>query len=60
MSLYLENLERYICRNLKPGCFRVLLSANLKCLIEQYDNVKTLKWLLWEKLSGGGGGVNVL
>lgn len=26
---YLENLDKYICLNLKPGCFNVLLSANL-------------------------------
>ena len=28
---YLDNLERYICLNLKPGSFNILLSANLKC-----------------------------
>ena len=27
---YLDNLERYICLNLKPGSFNILLSANLK------------------------------
>ena len=26
---YLANLERYICLNLKPGCFNALLSASL-------------------------------
>ena len=27
---YLANLERYICLNLKPGCFNALLSASLQ------------------------------
>lgn len=45
---YLENLDRYICRNLKPGCFNVLLSANL------FQNSAALLrdagQFLWEKL----------
>lgn len=45
---YLDNLERYICLNLKPGSFNILLSANLKVMKHEHVNLENILKMLTE------------